>query len=274
MDVEKVRLPSEDEPYLFTMYGKALDSRVENSILGDTFVDAAVRRVDFDFARLKFPKDGAITLPIRALHLDGWTREFLASRPTANVLHLGCGLDSRVYRIDPPSTVHWVDVDRPEVIELRRRLYPERANYEMIAASVTDPTWLASIGADRPLLVVAEGLLCYLPPEEGIALFRRISATFPSGEFAFDVYSRTMTRLVSFAPRLRRAGISIPWGINDSHELEQQVPRLHLVEEVPFLTMPALVARLSRTRVERLTWRMLVRSGFVRSLIRHVRYRF
>jgi hypothetical protein len=33
----------------------------------------------------------------------GWTREFLAACPTANVLHLGC---SRVYRIDPPATVH------------------------------------------------------------------------------------------------------------------------------------------------------------------------
>ena len=93
-------------------------------------------------------------------------------------------------------------------------------------------------------------------------------------ELAFDVYSRTMTRLVSLAPRLRRAGISLAWGIDDSRELERQVPRLHLVDEVPFLTMSGLVARLSRTRVERLAWRILVRSGFVRSLIRHVRYRF
>jgi O-methyltransferase involved in polyketide biosynthesis len=29
------------------------------------------------------------------------------------VLHLACGLDTRVHRLDPPSSVRWFDVDYP-----------------------------------------------------------------------------------------------------------------------------------------------------------------
>jgi O-methyltransferase involved in polyketide biosynthesis len=40
------------------------------------------------------------------------------------VLQLGCGLDSRIYPVNPPPEVTWFDVDYPEVIGVRRRLCP------------------------------------------------------------------------------------------------------------------------------------------------------
>src|SRR5215213_9570373 len=121
---DQIHLSNDKATYLATLYGKALDARSPNPILGDTFADAAVRQIDFDFTSLKLPNGGDITLPARARHLDGWTRDFIAAHPTSTVLHLGCGLDSRVFRIDPPATVDWYDVDFPDVIDLRRQLYP------------------------------------------------------------------------------------------------------------------------------------------------------
>ncbi len=44
---------------------------------------------------------------------------YLADHPDATVLHLGCGMDSRVFRVDPPVSVQWYDVDYPDVIDLR-----------------------------------------------------------------------------------------------------------------------------------------------------------
>jgi O-methyltransferase involved in polyketide biosynthesis len=269
-----VRLAGEAAPYLTTVYGKALDSRSANPILGDTFADQAVRRIDFDFTTLKLPSDGAITLPMRAKHLDGWTRQFLAANPHAVVLHLGCGLDTRVYRIDPPASVSWFDIDLSEVIELRAQLYEERRGYEMIAASVTDRSWLDAIPAGRPVLAVAEGLMMYLPEHEGIALFNRITAQFPSGELLFDAYSRLTTRVISLASRLSPTQVRLQWGIEDPRRLERQVNRLVLVDDVPFLTLPELVSRLARTRAQRAFYRLIDRVGWMRHSIRHLRYRF
>lgn len=49
METEKVHLTKEKETYLATLYGKALDNRAENPILGDKFADDVVRHIDFDF---------------------------------------------------------------------------------------------------------------------------------------------------------------------------------------------------------------------------------
>ncbi len=274
MGTEQVHLTKEKETLLPTLYGRALDARSSNPILGDTFADALVRRLNFDFESLRLPKGAAVSLPIRARHLDGWTREFLAANPVSTVLHLGCGLDSRVLRIDPPPSVRWYEVDHPEVIELRRRLHPARANCSLIGTGVTDLRWLDEIPAEGPVLVVAEGLVVYLPEEEGIALFRAITGKFPGGEFAFDAYSKPMVWLTKRLATVKKTGAVLAWGFGDPKDLERQVPRLRLVDAVPFLTMPELGARLSRTCVDRAVFRLMERSGFVQRLVRHLRYRF
>ncbi|CCV05358.1 Tetracenomycin polyketide synthesis O-methyltransferase tcmP (fragment) [Mesorhizobium metallidurans STM 2683] len=65
------------------------------------------------------------------------------------MLHLGCGLDTRIFRVDPPQGVEWFDVDYPEVIELRRKLYPSRDHYHRVASSVTEPDWPAEVPGNR-----------------------------------------------------------------------------------------------------------------------------
>ncbi len=54
-----------------------------------------------------------------------------------------------------------------------------------------------------------------------------------------------MVRLVARLATVRRAKVELVWGIDDPHDLEALVPQLHLVENVPFLTMPELIGRLA-----------------------------
>src|SRR5262245_13504420 len=115
-------------------------------------------------------------------------------RPESTVLHLGCGLDTRVYRIDPRPKVRWFDVDFPDVIALREQLYPERDGYRRIGSSVTDVAWLDAIPGDTPVLVVAEGLMMYLHEKDGTALLRRITEQFPSGQLSGKAPSNTAAR--------------------------------------------------------------------------------
>ncbi|WP_254886025.1 class I SAM-dependent methyltransferase [Streptomyces sp. NA02950] len=66
----------------------------------------------------------AVGVALRAKQLDDWTTEFLAEHQKATVLHLACGLDTRVQRLDPPSSVHW---DRRR-LPGRRRAAPTAAH--------------------------------------------------------------------------------------------------------------------------------------------------
>ena len=267
MTDEKIHLPANKTTYLATLYGKALDARNPQPILGDTYADAAVRRIDFDFASLKLPDGGDITLPVRAKHLDGWTRDFIAAHPTSTILHLGCGLDSRVFRIDPPATVAWYDVDFPDVIDLRRQLYPARDHYTMIGVPIDGLAWLDAIPTGAPVLVIGEGFFMYLAEAEVLALFRRIISTFPGGEFIFDAYSAPMVWLVSRLSTVRGAAVTLKWGVGDPHKVERQVEGLKLVEEQPFFCLPDLVRLGARTRI-------MCGTPGLRNLVKHVRYRF
>jgi O-methyltransferase involved in polyketide biosynthesis len=274
MDAEKVHVPEERKSYLSTIYGKALDARAEHPILGDTFADDAVRRIDFDFEKLAVAGDAAITLPFRAKLFDDWTREFLDAHPSSTVLHLGCGLDTRVFRIDPPASVRWYDVDLAEAIDLRRQLYPERAGYEMIAASVADLRWLDAISGDKPVIVVAEGLVQYLPVPDRTALFNRITEQFPSGEIVFDAYGRATTAVLSLALRLARTGLRLHGAIKDGREIEEQAPRLRLVSAVSFLTLPEMVPLLIHSKAQGWLYRRMERWEWYRRSMQHFRYEF
>lgn len=274
MSTSKIRLAHPRETYLSTLYGKALDARAPRSILHDTHAARVVEQIDLDFRQLRLPSGGEVTLPLRALHLDTWAREFLAAHPAATVLHLGCGLDSRVFRLDPPPSVRWLDVDKPEVVALRRQLYPQRPGYELVEAQLADPGWLERTSRELPVLVVAEGLTMYLPEPVGLSLLRRITQHFPAGQLVFDAYARLTTRVISLASKLSPTPVELPWGIDDPRLLEREVPGLQLMDAVPFLTLPELVARLGRTRAQRAVYRLIGAVPKLRNSILHLRYGF
>ncbi|TGQ71061.1 MAG: class I SAM-dependent methyltransferase [Mesorhizobium sp.] len=229
---EKVHLTGEKETLLLTLYGKAMESRLPDTLLGDHFADEAVRKIDYDFSRLKVDGNLGIGLAIRAKTLDVLVEDFLARNPDAIVLHLGCGLDTRVFRVDPPSGVDWFDVDYPEVIDLRRKLYPSRDNYHLIGSSVIEPDWLAAVPRNRPAMVVAEGLTPYLPAQEGPRLFARLVSHLASGELMFDAYSGFGLKLLRLNPSFRATGAEVHWAIEDPHELERAIPKLRFVGDI------------------------------------------
>jgi len=155
MDRENIALTSAEETMLATLYGHALDSRSRNSVLDDTIAADAVQRIDYDFRKTRVKGTSAVAIAIRAKVLDTWTCSFLADHPSATVLHLGCGLDTRVQRLSPAASVRWFDVDFPEVMELRSRLFSRPSgDYHEVGASVTDSEWLASVPDDRPTVAV------------------------------------------------------------------------------------------------------------------------
>lgn len=216
-----VRFTEEQATSLGTLYGRALDARKAKPILGDPTAEDAVRRIDYDFGVFKMGDTMAVSVAVRARLFDDAVRDYLGAHPDATVLHLGCGMDSRVFRIDPPATVRWFDVDYPDVIALREQVYPgDREGYTMIGSSVTDLDWLSQVPAGAPALVVAEGLSMYLDPDEGRDLLRALSAHLPSGEMVFDTFNRFAIRMQKANPVVRRAHATLRWAIDDPRDLE------------------------------------------------------
>ena len=214
---------------LATLHARALDADSDTPVLGDTFAKRLVSRIDYDWRKTGVTSRNASAGTVRTKQFDDWARQFLAQHDSAVVLHLGCGLDDRVFRLDPGPGVEWYDVDYPEVIALVKQLYPAREHYHPVAASVTDPAWLSVIPADRPVLLIAEGLTYYLTRDDGIALLRRVVEHFPSGELHFDVCNWLGIKLQKINPIVRRTGSTLHWAINEPKDILDAVTGVHLL---------------------------------------------
>ena len=240
MSREKITLTGAQETLLATLWSRALDSRAPRPILGDVEADRAVERIDYDFRKAGIDDSTAAGVALRARTLDNWTSEFMAAEPEATVLHLACGLDTRVHRLAPAPSVRWVDVDHPEVIALRERLLPPpaAADYRTIGASVTDDGWIDAVPADRPTVAVFEGLTMYLREEEGNALIQRITGRFPCGQLLFDCYGPLGIRLQKLVPAVRNSGATLHWGIADPRALESWHDGLMLLDDLRSVALP------------------------------------
>jgi O-methyltransferase involved in polyketide biosynthesis len=230
-----VDLSGAPQTMLATFYAKALDADLDRPILGDRFAKEIVDRIDYDWKKTAIRAANSPAVTTRSAHFDRWSRQFLAVHPEAVVLHLGCGLDARFFRLDPGPGVEWYDVDYPDVAHLRQQLYPSRDHYHVIAASVTDPSWFAGIPRDRPTLMIGEGLTMYLTREDGVALLRRVVEHAPSGELQFDAFNRLGIKSQWTNTVVRRSGATLHWGIDGPDDIIKAVPGLRLLAWVSAL---------------------------------------
>ena len=230
ISLSKIHLTEEKETLFITLYAKALDYRSKHSVLHDKAADDILRLVKYDFSKHSLVGNGIMV--IRAGQFDEWIRAFIAKNKNAVVVYLGCGLDTRIKRINPTSSVRWFDVDYPEVIELRKNFFEENDSYTMIASSVTNTNWLEKIPADLPSIIVAEGLLEYLEVEEVKTLLDRITTHFRQGEIIFDVMSPFAIQ--SGKEKLRETtGAVHKWAVDDIKEVDKLNAALNRKEALP-----------------------------------------
>ncbi len=252
---------------------KALDNRLPDPILGDAYAEQVMRRLDPDYDKGRF---GASQLGLgaveRARAHDEWARAFLGDHRHAVVLHLGCGLDARVFRIDPPDTVDWYDLDYPGVIELRQQLLPERKHCTLIGSDVTDPAWLQRVRRDLPVLVIAEGIVPYLTEAHTKRLLVSIVDGFPTGQIQLDTVSVSAWRFSRWDPLGRRYDALFHCGFDDPADLAGWHSRLEYVDEAPMNDSPTLLAK-APTAIRRTYRLMNLLPGF-RHSSRIVRFRF
>lgn len=233
-DKVSVDLSGPAQTMLTTLYCKALDADWDQPILGDGFAKEAVARIDYDWPELKVADRWTPLVTIRTAQFDIWAAQFLAVHPEARVIHLGCGLDSRVFRLDPCAGVEWYDVDYPAVIALREKVFPTRPHYQLIATAATDPSWLDQIPNDRPTLLLAEGISMYLTEQDGIALLQHVVDRFGTGELQIDFYNSLAIRSQKTHRLQRQSGSTLHWAVDSPGDILKRVSGIRLLTAVTF----------------------------------------
>jgi O-methyltransferase involved in polyketide biosynthesis len=237
MTADKIQFSKEKETMLMTLSGRATQSQWEKPILPDPWSVEAMKHIDYDMSQSlkgvsawRMWRDiGPTIIATRAATFDQLTTGYLADHPDATVLHVGCGMDSRVFRVDPPASVQWYDVDYPDVIDLRRQLFPQRGAYHLVGAQLDDLRWLDEVPRDRPGLFLAEGVLHYLSEADVKALLNATVAHFPAGLMVFDICNTMIVKRAG--SNVGGTGATYKWGLDDPHDIQRLEPKLELVKE-------------------------------------------
>ena len=224
--------PLEDSLFL-TLYARALDNRRPNPVLGDAMADQLVAKLDYDYSQLKIDTNLILNVALRAKKLDQAAARFLARNPDAVGLDLGAGLDTRVFRLDPPPGVDWYDVDFPIVAATREDVLSPRKNAHVVGVDVRDPDWLEKIPNDRPAVIVADGMMAFLSQDELVSLWNRLIEHFPSGEIVFNSYTRFVIWVARHARGTKSVADLVKFpGMDDPRAPEGWNPKLRLVREI------------------------------------------
>ena len=161
----------------------------------------------------------AYYLGIRAAVFDDWVKEKIKEMPDAAVVHIGCGLDSRVERVGAID-VKWYDVDFADVIEERKRYYKESINYKMIAGDARKSDWLSDIPEKKSAIVVMEGVSMYLTHEELQELISSLSAHFKRIALLMDCYSVFAAKMSKYKNPINDVGVTRVYGTDSPKILE------------------------------------------------------
>ena len=142
-------------------------------------------------------------LPIRTYLFDAFLSEALAEGVDL-VVNLAAGLDARPYRMDLPPALRWVEVDLPEILEYKEGILAgetPRCDLRRVRLDLADePTrrgLFAELGREaKRALILSEGLLIYLTPEQVGGLARDLAAPPTFQRWAVDLSSPGLKKML------------------------------------------------------------------------------
>jgi len=194
------------------LYGKAYVSR-RNLLLTDKTAETIWEAEGFPLKGKAKSKWLAYNMGMRSAIFDRWTREKMEVLPDAAVLHLGCGMDSRIHRVGGQAK-QWIDVDFPEVIAERKKYYTETEAYRMLGSDVREEVWLDSVSAENAI-VVMEGISMYLQPDALQSLMARLSSRFRKLHILMDSYTVFAAKATKYKNPINEVGVTQVYGFDD-----------------------------------------------------------
>lgn len=245
---------------------RAMETARPDAIFKDPFADRLAGERGHQILD-EMPSGRAYAWPmiVRTAVFDEIILDAIQKRQADLVVNLAAGLDARPWRLPLPPSLRWVDVDLPEILNYKTEtLRNEKplCRYEAVTADLTDvqvrQTLFAQLAAGSShAIVVTEGLLVYLTPEQVAALASDLHAQPSFKEWLIDLASpqllKRMTR--TWGKDLNAAGAPFQFGPAEGVEFF----RPYGWREVQFRSTWEEAARLKRTMKGAWFWNLVGR---------------
>ncbi len=164
--------------YLVAMY-RALETESANSLFQDPYARKLAGGLGEMLAEVVgSQKQAKDVIAIRTYLIDELIEQIISTEGIDTVVNLAAGLDTRPYRLSLPSSLRWIEIDLPEIIDYKAQILLsakpncilERCQLDLIDIQLRNNLFSEINTAGKQILVVTEGLLSYLSSEQVASL--------------------------------------------------------------------------------------------------------
>lgn len=245
------------ETALLTLRSRVIESAKRDPLIEDpvgevcfkTLLDILPAELQDRILKRKLSSFLSMHLALRARKYDELCMEFLDSHPQGLIVNLGCGFDTRFWRLGIGND-QYMELDLPEVMELKKGILGDKMTYRTIGGSVLEDKWIREVNAIKSerILFLAEGLFMYFPSDQAIKTLQAIAGSFGHSRLVLEVvhekYTRgTYKRMVEKKMKRRagsEAGEYFLFGIKRASDLESFHPDYRINEEWSFFQDPRI----------------------------------
>jgi methyltransferase (TIGR00027 family) len=185
---------------------RAMETARPDAIFQDPFADRLAGERGHQILD-EMPKGRTYAWPmiVRTAIFDEIILDTIRKRQVDLVVNLAAGLDARPWRLPLPPSLRWVDVDLPGILNYKTEMLRNEkpvCRYETVKVDLTDVPKRRALfaqlgaGAERALLI-SEGLLIYLQPEQVATLAADLHAQPGFREWLIDLASPQLLQMMS-----------------------------------------------------------------------------
>lgn len=201
------------------LYGKFYVSK-KGIILDDKTAEQIWEKEGFELKGKSKSKWLAYYMGMRSAVFDNWLIKQMEADKEAVILHIGCGMDSRIHRVGAGGHL-WYDVDFPDVIQERKLYYQEDEYYHMIESDARENAWMNSLPAAEKAIIVMEGVSMYFKPEELKRLLRDLTNHFKRVSVLMDCYTDFAAKATKYKNPINEVGVTEVYGVDEPYILEE-----------------------------------------------------
>ena len=234
---DKIKLGSIQETLLLPLWGRAVETKKPKPFLIDEKAVSIIENITYDYSLFSknVTKLTRVSWISRSIFFDKKIKEFIGTYPEATVVNIGCGLDTTFDRVDN-GKIQWIDLDLPDVIELRKKYISETVRSQFVAKSVFDTTWYENIKNRHDVMLLIAGVIYYFDESEVKTLFNDFHTFIPGTEIVFD-YSSTKGVKVANKKVIDKAGMDksayLKWGIDNIFDIEKWDSYIKVISNLP-----------------------------------------
>ena len=247
------------------LYGKAYVSH-KGIILNDKKAEEIWNAEGFELKGKSKSKWLAYYMGMRSAVFDKWLLEEMKKDNEAVVLHIGCGMDSRIERVGTNGHL-WYDIDFPDVICERKKYYAENDTYHMVEADVREKNWISAIPNAKHAIIVMEGVSMYFEPQELKVVLEQICTHFETVNLLMDCYTTFAAKASKYKNPINDVGVTLVYGLDEPSELENRCFKFVREHE---MTPDALIGELEG--IEKTIFKKLYSGGIAKKMYRMYEY--